>query len=177
MKLEKGLVHVYTGDGRGKTSAALLVALRAAQAGYKVLTIQFLKQAVTSERTAFQERFPEVEWLTLGEGFYKILHDRKPEATHRESAQRAWRLAQEKINSGKYDVVVLDELNLAINFGFVNLGEVLELIRRRPKHVEILITGRHAPQKLIRMADYVSEMKKIKHPYDQGILARKGIDF
>lgn len=177
MRLEKGLVHVYTGDGKGKTSAGMTIALRAAQHGYKVLIIQFIKEIRTSERAAFEERFPEVEFLTLGEGFYKILNDRKPEAVHRASAHEAFRLAQEKIASGNYDVVILDELNNAIEYGFVDANDVLRMIRSRPKHVEVVITGRNAPKRLVAAADYVSEIKKIKHPYDKGILARKGIDF
>ena len=155
----------------------MTVALRAAQHGYKVLIIQFIKEIRTSERAAFEERFPEVEFLTLGEGFYKILNDRKPEAVHRATAKEAFRLAKEKVASGAYDVVVLDELINAIDYGFVELEDVLKTIRYRPRHVEFILTGRNASKKLLTAADYASEVKKIKHPHDKGILARKGIDF
>lgn len=177
MHLERGLVHVYTGEGRGKTSAGLMVALRAAQHGYKVLIVQFLKEIRSSEQAAFEERFPEVEFLTLGEGFFRILNDRKPEAIHREAAKEAFRLASVKIASGQYDVVVLDELNNAIHYGFIPISDVVTMLLARPKHVEVVVTGRDASKKLIAIADYASEIKKIKHPYDAGVLARKGIDF
>lgn len=177
MKLKKGLVHVYTGDGRGKTSAGLMIALRAAQQGLRVAIIQFIKQIDSSEKKAFEKRFPEVEFLTCGEGFYKILGDRKPASVHQAKAQQAFEVASAKIASGNYDVVILDELNLAIDFGLIPVDLVIRMIRNRPQHVEIVITGRNTPEKLIDLADYVSDIRKIKHPYDQGIKARKGIDF
>ena len=177
MRLARGLVHLYTGDGRGKTSIAIATALRAAQHGFRVAIIQFIKEMTTTEAAAFRQRFPEVEFLTLGEGFYKILNDRKPEAVHRATAQQAWQVAQDRINSGTYDVVVLDELCNAIDYGFIRTEEVVRTIRHRPRHVELIVTGRNAPASLVRLADYVSEVKKIKHPYDRGIVARKGIDF
>lgn len=177
MRLEKGLVHIYTGEGRGKTSAGIMVALRAAQQGYKVLIIQFIKEIMTSERAAFEERFPEVEFITLGEGFYKILNDRKPEAVHRATAQEAFKISREKIASGRYDVVVLDELVNAVEYGFVDNKDVLKMVRDKPKHVELILTGRKANPALVKIADYVSQIEKVKHPYDKGVLARKGIDF
>jgi cob(I)alamin adenosyltransferase len=177
MRLERGLVHVYTGDGRGKTSAAMTVAMRAAQHGYSVLIVQFVKEIRTSEQAAFEERFPEVEFLALGEGFFKILNDRKPEAVHQAAAQEAFRLAGSKTLSGRYDVVVLDEVNNAVDYGFIPVADVVRFIRGKPKHVELILTGRNAAPAVQKLADYVSDIKKVKHPYDRGILARKGIDF
>ncbi len=177
MRLKCGLLHVYTGEGRGKTSAGLMVALRAAQRGYRVLVVQFVKKTRSSEQAAFGERFPEVEFLTLGQGFFKILNDRNPEIVHRRGAKEAFQVAGEKIASGQYDVVVLDELNNAIHYGFIHVDDVVATLLHRPKHVEIIVTGRNAPKQLIAAADYVSDIKKVKHPFDKGILARKGIDF
>lgn len=175
---DKGLVVVYTGDGKGKTTAAMGLALRAAGYGRRVLVLQFVKTWFTGEKGGF-EMVPNVEFVQAGKGFYKILGDKLPEQEHVEAAQEALELAQAKINSGNYDVVVLDEIIGSITGGLLPLDPVLELVDNKPLQLDLVLTGHRGEElpQLLERADLVTEMKKVKHPYDSGILAKKTIDY
>ncbi len=175
---DKGLVIVYTGDGKGKTTAAMGLALRAAGYGRKVLVIQFVKTWFTGEKGGF-ELIPNVEFIQAGKGFYKILGDKLPEQEHVEAAQAAFGLAQARIASGQYDVVVLDEIIGSVTGGLLPLEPVLELIDSKPPLLDLVLTGHRGKElpALLERADLITEMVKIKHPYDSGILAKKTIDY
>ena len=169
----KGYVHIYTGDGKGKTTAALGLALRAAGAGLKVFFAQFLKSGTYSELKAL-ERFSDlIKVRQYGRGCFI---SGMPEKEDIEYAKKGLNEVKEIISSGKYDLVVLDEINIAVYFGLISLDELLEVIRQRPAHVELVLTGRRADPKLIEEADLVTEMKEIKHYYKKGVVARLGIE-
>jgi cob(I)alamin adenosyltransferase len=173
-----GLVIVNTGNGKGKTTAALGTALRACGYGQKVLMIQFVKGPWKSgEQLAAGRLAPEFELVKTGKGFFKIMNDRLPEAEHKEAARLGLELAKEKVLSGAYDLIILDEINNAIADGLLPVESLLELLDVRPETLHIIITGRNAHPKVIERAHLVTEMTEIKHPYAQGILAQKGIDF
>ncbi len=171
----QGLVIINTGHGKGKTTAAFGQALRAAGQGLKVCIIQFIKgQAKTGEALAFISAFPgQVELHLAGTGFTW----QQDMETVKEAALAGWRLAGEKILSDAYDLIVLDELTYLIGFGILTEAEVITLFRKRPKRLHLVITGRNASQELIEYADLVTEMRAIKHPFQQGIKAQKGIEF
>jgi len=171
-------VIVYTGDGKGKTTAALGMALRAIGYGMKVCMIQFIKGSLfTGELKSSKSLASGFRIIRAGEGFVGILGDKKPLSQHIAAAREALRVSAETITSGLYDIVILDEINYAMSRKLVGVRPVLQLIRRRPVHVTLVLTGRRAPQQIIDVADLVTEMRKIKHPYDTGLTARKGIDF
>jgi len=174
----RGLVIVYTGDGKGKTTAALGMALRATGYSMKVCMIQFIKGSwFYGELKSCKLLAPNFRIIPAGKGFIGTVDDDKPISQHIAAAREALRASKKIISSGSYDVVILDEINYAINLKLIGLAEVLGLIRKRPLHVSLVLTGRRAPQQLIDVADLVTEMRKIKHPYDKGMTARKGIDF
>jgi len=178
----KGLVLVYTGDGKGKTSAALGNVFRALGHGWKVLVIQFFKGdwPIVFGEIESAKAHANLEILQLGKGFVKIMGDKKPFSEHKLAAKEAVEFAKEKIYSGKYDLVVLDEINYAIDYleiRLVELKDVLEMIERKPAHTHLILTGRNAKPEVIEKADLVTEMKEIKHPFQKGIQAQKGIDF
>jgi cob(I)alamin adenosyltransferase len=175
---DRGLVIVYTGNGKGKTTAAMGLALRAAGYGKRVLVIQFVKTWFTGEKGGF-EPLPNVEFIQAGKGFYKILGDNLPETEHVEAAKNAFDLAQAKLASGAYDVVVLDEIIGSVTGGLLPLEPVLALIDSKPPQVDLVLTGHRGKElpRLLERADLVTEMVKIKHPYDSGILAKKSIDY
>ncbi len=177
-KGKRGLVIVYTGNGKGKTTAALGMALRAIGRGWRVLMVQFMKgtwhyaEMDTAKRLA-----PDFEIVPMGKGFFKILDDHFTEEEHRQAAQAALQFAREKMLSGEYDLLILDEINTALNTGLLSLDAVIQFLDARPSDFNIVLTGRGAPPELIDRADLVTEMVEIKHPYQKGIFAQKGIDF
>jgi cob(I)alamin adenosyltransferase len=179
----RGFVIVYTGDGKGKTSAALGVVLRALGHGFRVLVIQFFKgewPVVFGEVEMGKRLTPQLEVLQLGRGFVKSMGDKKPMAEHVASAKEALRTAKERILSGAYDLIVLDEIIYAIDYAgvqLVSLEEVCELLDARPPSLHLILTGRNAPQALIERADLVTEMREIRHPWQQKIPAQEGIDY
>jgi cob(I)alamin adenosyltransferase len=175
---DRGLVVVYTGNGKGKTTAAMGLALRAAGYGKKVLVIQFVKAWFTGEKGGFA-KLPNVEFIQAGKGFYKILGDKLPEDEHVEAAKAALDLAAAKIASGNYDVVVLDEVIGTVTGGLLPLEPLLDLIDTKPPQLDLVLTGHRATElpALLERADLATEMVKLKHPYDSGILARKSIDY
>ena len=180
--VSKGLVIVYTGNGKGKTSAALGNVFRALGHGWKVLVIQFFKGdwPVVFGELESAKAHPNLEILQLGKGFVKIMGDKKPFSEHQSAANEAIAFAKDKIYSGKYDLVVLDEVNYAIDYldvRLVELKDVLEIIEKKPKQTHLILTGRDAKKEIIDRADLVTEMKEIKHPFQKGIPAQKGIDY
>jgi cob(I)alamin adenosyltransferase len=174
---KKGLVIVYTGDGKGKTTAALGMALRAAGHGMKVLIVQFVKSFKSYGELKFVKKYDcGIEIRTMGKGYVKIKGDVYPFAEHVAAAGKTLEYAREQIQSGKYDIVVLDEINIALDKKLISMQEVADLISQKPPHLHLVLTGRNAPKKLIGLADLVSEVKEIKHPFKKGIPAQKGIE-
>jgi cob(I)alamin adenosyltransferase len=175
---QSGLVIVYTGKGKGKTTAALGMALRAIGHNHRICMIQFIKGSWHyGEMSSSKKLEPEFELTAVGKGFVGILDDRTPKEIHQKIAQEAIQISKEKILSEKYDLVILDEINYAVNLGLIELQQVLELIKVRPQKVSIVLTGNHVRQEIIDVADLVTEMREIKHPFQRGIRAKKGIDF
>ncbi|UCD18003.1 MAG: cob(I)yrinic acid a,c-diamide adenosyltransferase [Candidatus Zixiibacteriota bacterium] len=175
---EKGLLIVYTGHGKGKTTAALGMTIRALGYGWQVCIIQFIKGSWKyGEMDGIKKLAPNVELNIMGEGFVGIIDDNKSFEEHRAAARKAYDLALEKMQSGKYNLVILDELNVAVSLGLITRDELQELVGKKPEQLHLVITGRDATEWLIGQADLVTEMKEIKHPYQKGILAQKGVDY
>ena len=183
MAARKGLTIVYTGNGKGKTSAALGAAMRALGHGWRVLIIQFFKgdwPVVYGELELAKKLYPQFEVLQLGRGFVKIMGDKKPFEEHVEAAQAALSLTRERMLSGNYDLVILDEVIYALgylDFKLIDLQDVLQLIKEKPPQTHLILTGRNAPAELIEAADLVTEMGEIKHPMKKGIPAQQGVDY
>lgn len=168
------LVLVNTGDGKGKSTAAFGTLMRAVARGWKVAVIQFLKSedwGVGEEKVA---RELGVDWWALGDGF---TWDSEDMDRTQAVALEAWRQAAELIGSGEYQLVVLDEVTYPVNWGWIPLDEVLATIAGRPEKVNLILTGRDAPPEIVDVADTVTEMRKVKHAFDAGIAARRGIDY
>jgi cob(I)alamin adenosyltransferase len=177
-KKSKGLVIVYTGDGKGKTTAALGMALRAAGHKKKTLIVQFIKNFKSYGELKFVKKYNcGIEIKSIGKGYVKIKGDKHPFEEHVRTAKQALKFARNKILSKEYDIVVLDEINIALEKNLLTLEEVIELIQQKPPSLHLVLTGRNTPKKLLQLADLVSEVKEIKHPYRRGILAQKGIEY
>lgn len=175
---KKSLVIVYTGNGKGKTTAALGMALRACGYDWKICILQFIKGSWTyGEEKGVKRLAPNVELKKLGKGFYKIMNDKLPEEEHRKAVQQALKISQESVQSGDYDLVILDEINVAVSCGLLNVEDVIELIQKKSLKTHLVLTGRDAHSQVIEIADLCTEMKEIKHPFQQGFLAQKGIDY
>ena len=171
---EPSLVLINTGDGKGKSTAAFGTAIRAVARGWKVVVIQFLKSGDWSVGEEKIGRQIGIEWWVLGDGFTWDSDDMDESQA---IARVAWESAKEKIESGRYDLVVLDEVTYPINWGWVDVTDVVSSIESRPQKVNIILTGRDAPEELVEIADTVTEMTKIKHAFDRGVIARRGIDY
>ena len=175
---EKGLVIVYTGNGKGKTTAALGLAMRAIGYEHKVCMLQFIKGSWHyGEMDSSKKLEPNFELIAVGKGFVGILDDNSPREEHEKYAAEAVRICREKINSGKYNVVILDEVNYAINLGLIDVQEIIKIIKEKPSNLDLVLTGRDVKEEIVELADLVTEMKEIKHPFKSGIKAKKGIDF
>jgi cob(I)alamin adenosyltransferase len=171
---QSGLLIVYTGHGKGKTTAALGTVFRALGRGMRVAVIQFIKgKWKTGERT-FAESLPGLEFHVMGKGFTWESDDLSRDKA---AACAAWETARRFIESKERDLVVLDEITYAFHYGFLALDDVLATLRARPQNVHIIVTGRNAPEALIEAADLVTEMRPVKHPFEQGVPAQIGIDF
>lgn len=174
---DRGYTVVLTGNGKGKTTSALGMAMRAIGQGLKVAVLQFIKgswrygELETAARLA-----PDLIIRPLGEGFVHV-DPEHPDSKDVACAERGWRICKEALLSGEYDMVVLDEINVAVSYGLLRVEEVVEVLDRRPSHVHVVLTGRDAPAAFIEIADLVTEMVEVKHPYRKGITARKGIEF
>ncbi|HEX58691.1 MAG TPA: cob(I)yrinic acid a,c-diamide adenosyltransferase [Methanomicrobia archaeon] len=175
MKLEKGCVHVYTGDGKGKTSAALGLALRAIGHGMRVFMVQFIKGIENQEygEIIAAQRIKNFTVVQFGAGFV----GRHAKEVDKLSARYGLKYAKEAMKSGRYDVVILDEINMAVYYGLVDEEAVVELIKSKPEGVELVLTGRYASPKIMELSDYVTEMRMVKHPFEKGLAARKGIEY
>lgn len=188
-KSKKGSIYVFTGDGKGKTSAALGVTVRALGARWRVCWVSLYKEESwgLSEKVLI-EKFPKFEMYFLGEGFYfegktkdvgrsgaKVVN-KTSEVEHKKSAERALELIGEKVKSGEYELVVMDEINNAITDGLVDVERVVEIVENRGE-THLVLTGREVHARIVEVADLVTECKKIKHPYDEGKLAIKGLDY
>jgi cob(I)alamin adenosyltransferase len=169
-----GLLVVYTGHGKGKTTAALGMVFRALGRGLRVTVVQFIKGKWKTGERVFAESLPQLRFLVMGLGFTWESDDLSRDKA---AARAAWAEAQKEISSGERELVVLDELTYAFHYGFLGLEEVLEVLRSRPAGVHVVITGRDAPEALIELADLVTEMKLVKHPFQRGEKARLGVDF
>jgi cob(I)alamin adenosyltransferase len=173
-----GLVIVYTGGGKGKTTAALGLAIRALGYDWRVCLIQFIKGTRKyGEIESVKRLAPNFELNISGEGFVGILDDTKSISEHKSAAKKALDLSHKKIISGDYDVVILDEINYALSLNLIEIEDILELIRIRPREVFLVLTGDKANKQVIEIADLVTEMNAIKHPYQKGLPPIKGIDF
>jgi cob(I)alamin adenosyltransferase len=172
--LKKGYIHIYTGPGKGKTTAALGLGIRAAGAGMKVHMVQFMKG----------RRYSEIDTIEKIENFTITQHGRdefvskdKPEQVDIDLAQEGFKYSKKIVNNGKYDLIILDEINVAVDYNLISLKDITKLIEEKPENLELILTGRYAHPEIVRYADLVTEMLEIKHPYQQGVEARKGIDF
>lgn len=174
MSLTKGLIHVYTGNGKGKTTAAIGLGVRAAGDGLKVLMIQFMKGRRYSELDALQQikNFTVVQF-----GRDEFVSKEKPAQIDIDLAKKGLAFAQDVIHKRTYDVVILDEMNVALEYHLISLQDVLQLLKEKPESLELVLTGRYASPDIIKHADVVSEILEIKHPYQKGVLSRKGIDW
>ena len=170
---EKGLVHIYTGSGKGKTTAALGLALRAAGSGLKVCIHQFMKNGLYGEARAIA-KIKNIRLVQCGRG---CLIKGKPKVMDLECAARGLAKARKDVKSGRYDLVVLDEANIALKLGLIEKEDIIDMIKHKRRKVELVLTGRYCPRSLLKYADLVTEMKKIKHPFDNGVAARRGIEF
>jgi cob(I)alamin adenosyltransferase len=176
----KGLVIINTGNGKGKTTAALGMGLRAAGNRMRVLALQFIKGSwKTGEVEAVKQLAPYFELVRTGRGFTieRLRDHRISDEEHRQAAQEAVVWVRDRITSGEYQVVILDEILGSIRAGLVTLEQVLDLVVSKPPDLHLVLTGRGAPQELIDLADLVTEMRPIKHPYEQGIMAQRGVEF
>jgi cob(I)alamin adenosyltransferase len=171
--LKKGYVHIYTGDGKGKTTAALGLAIRAAGYGMKTYIGQFMKGQHYGELTSLHDH----PYITIEQyGDAECVHREEITQKHVDHAQQGLKRAQEIMLSNQYNIIILDEINVAVWFDLIATHQVLEFLNNRPEHMEIILTGRRAPAALVEIADVVSEVKEIKHPYHRGITARIGIE-
>ena len=195
-----GLVQVITGDGKGKTTSTLGLALRAIGQGFRVYMIQFLKSGDTGELFSVKKYLPNMTIIQFGmealtEKQKKMFEydgqgELKPvgpktgkyyyfpsDDKEREPSRRALEHAKNIINSGEFDLVILDEINCSLQKKLISAEEVIKMLDEKPKHVEVVLSGRDAPKELLDRADYVNEIKGVKHPFDRGILARRGIEY
>ena len=168
-----GYVQIYTGDGKGKTTAAIGLAIRALGAGWRVFIAQFLKAGAYSEHKALAQFSDHLTIKTYGRN---VFIKGKPEDEDRRLAQKACEEISEVVASGRYRLVILDEANVAVHYGLISVDQILELINRRADAVELVITGRYAHPRLIDRADLVTEMREVKHYFARGIKAREGVE-
>ena len=172
---KRGLIMINTGSGKGKTTAALGLAFRAVGQGMRVFMVQFIKGSWPYGELEAAKRFEGLLRIQpMGEGF---TWDTKDPARDRQKAMEAWEAGKQAALSGKYSIVIFDEINYVLSYGSLPVSEVATFLKKKPKDLHIILTGRDAPQEVIDLADLVTEMREIKHPYTQGIKAQKGIEF
>jgi len=175
--IRRGLIIVNTGPGKGKTTAAMGTALRAVGQGMRVLMLQFLKGSwhygELDAVKAFGDKFVMKQ---MGRGFVKVGAE-KPDLEDVRMVEEAWKEADRAIQSGEWDLVVLDEINYAISYGMLDAGKVAEALKRRPEMVHVILTGRNAHPTIVELADTVTEMRQVKHAYEKGVMAQRGIEY
>lgn len=170
-----GLIIVHTGNGKGKTTAALGTALRAVGVGFKVFMVQFIKGSWTyGELEAAKRLAPLFEMKPMGEGFTWETKDKKRDT---EVAGKAWDFCKELIRRNEHDLLIFDEINNALDYGYLDVRDVVDALKNKPPEMHVILTGRNAPQEIIDVAHLVTEMREVKHPFHQGIYAQKGIEF
>jgi len=174
VSLMKAYIHVYTGNGKGKTTAAFGLALRAVGAGMKVFIGQFIKGKTYNENLAVAHYLKNITVKQYGLDCF-IVND--PTDDDIKAAGKGFDEMRKIIKEGKYGLIIMDEINIALYYKLIEVNELIKIMKNRPEHVELVLTGRYAPQQIIDMADLVTEMKEVKHYYQQGIEARKGIEF
>ena len=176
-EMARGMIHIYCGDGKGKTTAATGLAVRAAGCGMKVLFARFLKNENSGELRIL-DSVPEIEVLHLERsyGFFNTLTDEEKEEV-RQMYGQLWELIREKISGGQFQMLVIDEFMAAYRYGLIGREEALDLLTGKPEALELVLTGRNPGPELTELADYVSEIRKVKHPFDHGIMARRGIEY
>lgn len=175
---EKGMIHIYTGDGKGKTTAAIGLAIRAAGHGKRIYFVQFLKGRETGELAALKEFSNIVVHRVnpdLRNFFYQLSTEEKEILSRK--IEEGWRGICKELREEKYDILILDEIMAVLSNGLLGLEDLLEFINNKVPQLELVLTGRNAPEELLKLADYVTEMKMLKHPYQEGVPARKGIEF
>ena len=177
--MPEGLIHVYTGEGKGKTTAAIGLAVRAAGQGLKVCIVQFLKGGGRGlgELSLITEKIPEIDFICSDVNHPMFQKKKLPQATMEKSSEDFFELFRERAMSGSYDLIVLDEINSVIDSGYLRWDDVATFLQEKPNALELVLTGRDAHPQLQAIADYVTEMLKIKHPYDKGTIARRGIEY
>jgi cob(I)alamin adenosyltransferase len=173
----RGLIIVHTGPGKGKTTAALGLAMRAVGSGLRVLMVQFIKGSWHYGELDAAEMLGK-DKLTIrpmGRGFVKLGGEIDPE--DRKAAEEAWAFARAQLFSGDYDMIILDEINYALNYGLLAVGPIVEALKQKPERVHVVLTGRSAPAEIVELADTVTEMREVKHAYQKGIEAQRGIEY
>lgn len=175
--MDKGYVHIYTGDGKGKTTAAVGLGLRAYGRGFKVLLVQFLKSEPSGEIIAIEKLGPNFKSFRTKKvnGFFINMNEEKRQEL-KKSEQEAFQYAREAVMSGEWDLVILDEVIGSLGIGLIELKSLIDLIKEKPESVELVLTGRNAPIELIELSDYVSEIKAVKHVFSKGVPSREGIE-
>ena len=169
------MIHVYTGEGKGKTTAAFGLALRALGSGKKVVIVQFMKGRKDVGEYKMGKKLQGMEVHLFGRA--ELVDPLQPLSIDFELAQEGLRFAKKRIEEKPPDLLILDEVNVAIKFGLLNVNDVLAFMRNTPASVELVLTGRHAPKEIIEKADLVTEMKEISHPFEEGVPAREGVEF
>ncbi len=175
--MPKGLIHVYTGEGKGKTTAAFGLAERAAGHGRKVLILQFLKSGTGDSGEIMTARSSGIKVIKFNDQTTPLFDRDANPAQIKSSVRKAIAVSMEEIKSDLYDVVIMDEFNTVLKCGFATMEDAGEIIGAKPERLELIFTGRGAPEELMGLADYVTEMRMIKHPFEKGVKARKGIEF
>lgn len=173
-KLDKGLIQIYTGDGKGKTTAALGVALRAIGHGLRVYMIQFMKGDIDYGEIKAVKKLENFEIIQFGRPDF--VNRENPENIDIKLANEALAHAREVMRKREYDILILDEINVAVNFGLIEVQDVLNILNSKPENMELILTGRYAPPEILEKSDLITEMKCIKHPHDKGVVAREGIE-
>jgi cob(I)alamin adenosyltransferase len=175
MPLTKGTVQVYTGDGKGKTTSALGLALRACGHGLQVLMIQFMKGSTNYGEVMISDKVPG--FTLIQSGLPTFVEKDNPSEEDLRLAREGLGLAAKAVEEEGCDILILDEINVAVDYGLVGVKDVLDLIRRKPPKMEVILTGRYAPDEFVEVADLVTEMKEVKHHYASGIQMREGIEY
>ncbi|MFW9856502.1 MAG: cob(I)yrinic acid a,c-diamide adenosyltransferase [Candidatus Thorarchaeota archaeon] len=170
-----GYIHVVTGDGKGKTTSALGMALRAAGHGFKVLIIQWMKKGWNYGEVKVLTAVPQITLVQYGRP--EFVDRKNPKEIDITEAQAALSRARTAVEKEEWDILVLDEINVALDFGLISKAEVVKLVKQKPKKLEVVLTGRNAPQSIVALADYHTEIQSLKHPYNEEVLARRGVEY
>ncbi|MBI5026244.1 MAG: cob(I)yrinic acid a,c-diamide adenosyltransferase [Nitrospirae bacterium] len=175
--MKKGLIHIYTGDGKGKTTAAMGLAMRAAGRGKKVLILQFLKGGLRGTGEAAAAEKLKIKFVRFAGQISPIFNPKVRPSKLKKSVREAIAFSLKEIKTDSYDLVIMDEFNNLLHSGYATMNDAKKLIKEKPARLELVFTGRGAPEELIAIGDYVTEMKLIKHPYTKGVKARRGIEY